>query len=37
MKAFGCSAGELYTMSAVNPSFIVGDELPTTQRASAAG
>jgi hypothetical protein len=37
MKAFGCSADEIYTMSTVNPSFIVGHELSTTQRASAAG
>jgi hypothetical protein len=37
MKAFGCSADELYTMSTVNPSFIVGHEHPAAQRASAAG
>jgi hypothetical protein len=36
MAAFGCTADELYTMSTVNPAFIVGLSLATNQRASAA-
>jgi hypothetical protein len=36
MAAFGCTADELYTMSTVNPAFIVGLSLETKQRASAA-
>src|SRR5205807_5866525 len=36
MAAFGCTRDEIYTMSTVNPSFIVGLNLTTTQRASAA-
>jgi hypothetical protein len=36
MAAFGCTAEEIYTMCTVNPSFIVGLNLTTTQRASAA-
>jgi hypothetical protein len=36
MSAFGCSAEEIYTMCTVNPSFIVGLDLTTAQRASAA-
>jgi hypothetical protein len=36
MAAFGCTPDEIYTMSTVNPSFIVGLNLSTTQRASAA-
>jgi hypothetical protein len=37
MGAFGCTRDELYTMCTINPSFIVGLKLPTTQLASAAG
>jgi hypothetical protein len=36
MTAFGCTPDEIYTMCTVNPSFIVGLNLTTTQRASAA-
>jgi hypothetical protein len=36
MSAFGCTADEIYTMCTVNPAFIVGLELSTAQRASAA-
>jgi uncharacterized protein DUF6282 len=35
MAAFGCTAEEIYTMCTVNPSFIVGLNLTTKQRASA--
>jgi len=35
MAAFGCTADEIYTMSTVNPAFIVGLSLETKQRASA--
>jgi hypothetical protein len=35
MSAFGCTAEEIYTMSTVNPAFIVGLDLSTKQRASA--
>jgi hypothetical protein len=36
MSAFGCTADEIYTMCTVNPAFIVGLNLETKQRASAA-
>jgi hypothetical protein len=36
MAAFGCTADEIYTMCTLNPSFIVGFNLSTPQRASAA-
>jgi len=36
MAAFGCTSDEIYTMCTLNPSFIVGFNLSTTQRASAA-
>ena len=36
MSAFGCTADEIYTMCTVNPSFIVGLDLSTTQQARAA-
>jgi hypothetical protein len=36
MAAFGCTPDEIYTMCTVNPSFIVGLNLTTTKRASAA-
>jgi hypothetical protein len=36
MAAFGCTADEIYTMCTLNPSFIVGFNLSTTQRAAAA-
>ena len=36
MAAFGCTPDEIYTMCTLNPSFIVGLDLTTTQRASAA-
>jgi Family of unknown function (DUF6282) len=36
MSAFGCTAEEIYTMSTVNPAFIVGLSLETKQRARAA-
>jgi hypothetical protein len=36
MAAFGCTQEEIYTMRTVNPSFIVGLNVSTTQRASAA-
>jgi hypothetical protein len=36
MAAFGCTPEEIYTMSTLNPSFIVGLNLSTTQRVSAA-
>ena len=36
MAAFGCTPDEIYTMCTLNPSFIVGLNLTTTQRASAA-
>jgi hypothetical protein len=36
MSAFGCSADEIYTMCTVNPAFIVGLDLTTAQRTSAA-
>ena len=35
MTAFGCTPDEVYTMCMVNPSFIVGLSLTTTQRARA--
>jgi hypothetical protein len=35
MSDFGCSADEIYTMSTVNPAFIVGLSLETKQRAAA--
>ena len=35
MAAFGCTRKEIYTMCTVNPSSIVGLNLPATQRASA--
>src|SRR5207245_4911196 len=36
MPAFGCTPAEIYTLCTANPSFIVGLNLNTTQRASAA-
>jgi Family of unknown function (DUF6282) len=36
MAAFGCTADEIYTMSTINPSFIVGLNLTTSRQASAA-
>lgn len=36
MAAFGCTPDEIYTMSTLNPSFIVGVNVSTTRRASAA-
>jgi hypothetical protein len=36
MSAFGCTAEEIYTMSTVNPAFIVGLKLETKQKADAA-
>jgi len=36
MSAFGCTEDEIYTMSTANPAFIVGLNLETAQRASAA-
>jgi len=36
MAAFGCTANEIYTMCTVNLSFIVGLNVTTKQRASAA-
>jgi hypothetical protein len=36
MSAFGCTEDEIYTMCTVNPAFIVGLDLATSQRASAA-
>jgi hypothetical protein len=36
MAAFGCTADEIRTMCAVNPSFIVGLSATAAQRASAA-
>jgi hypothetical protein len=36
MAAFGCTADEIYRMCTVNPAFIVGLNLETKQRASAA-
>jgi hypothetical protein len=35
MAAFGCTRDEIYTMSTLNPSFIVGLNLSYEQRASA--
>jgi Family of unknown function (DUF6282) len=36
MSAFGCTPDEIYTMCTGNPSLIVGLNLTTTKRASAA-
>ena len=36
ISAFGCTPQEIHTMCTVNPTFIVGLNLKTTQRASAA-
>jgi hypothetical protein len=36
MAAFGCTSDEIYTMCTLNPSFIVGLNMTTTQRAAAA-
>ena len=35
MSAFGCTPEEIYTMSTVNPAFIVGLSPENKQRASA--